>query len=182
MAAIRAVNALNRTGHLPICVPGGAWRRSGRVYPAICPTSKQRGLRPGILRRCRTFQGPSDQSRPRLDPISSRTTRRSRCGRARRWPPTRHVALNTPPRRRAAGPLSAHPVLPEALPFLLLPRLHRQERASRSSSTSTCVVREWELYAQTPALSERRAEFRLFRRRHAVVPVHDAAPGTRRRD
>ena len=30
---------------------------------------------------------------------------------------------------RAAGPLPAHPLLPEALPFLLLPRLHRQERA-----------------------------------------------------
>ena len=82
--------------------------------------------------------------------------------------------------RRPARPLPAHPVLPEALPLLLLPRLHRQERAARSPRTSTSLAREWELYAKLPAVAGAAAELRLLRRRHAVVPLHEAARGPRR--
>ena len=39
------------------------------------------------------------------------------------------AALQAAATRRAAGPLRAHPLLPEALSLLLLPGLHRQERA-----------------------------------------------------
>ena len=47
-------------------------------------------------------------------------------------------ALDSPRRtRRPARPLPPHPVLPEALPLLLLPRLHRQERARGRPATST---------------------------------------------
>ncbi len=45
---------------------------------------------------------------------------------------TRERALDSPPAAgHAAGAVPAHPVLPEALQVLLLPRLHRQERPRR---------------------------------------------------
>ena len=49
------------------------------------------------------------------------------------------VAASAGTRRRsdgAAGPVPAHSLLPQALQVLLLPRLHRQERAATSSATS----------------------------------------------
>ena len=43
------------------------------------------------------------------------------------------------------------------------------------------LVREVELYAALPAVSGRSAPVRLLRRRHALLPLHHAAPDARRR-
>ena len=48
----------------------------------------------------------------------------------------------------AARPLPAHPVLPQAVQVLLLPRLHRQERRARSSAYLDALGREIELSAE----------------------------------
>ena len=78
--------------------------------------------------------------------------------RARRAARRSHAAAG----RRAAGAVPAHPVLPEALPFLLLPRLHGQERPAgravprpaRRASGSCC--------ARSAALAGRPLDFVYF--------------------
>mgnify|MGYP003694373325 CR=1 FL=1 len=75
--------------------------------------------------------------------------------RGRRW-------RSRPDPARAARPLPAHPVLPEALPLLLLPRLHRQERAGGRRSYLDVLAREWELYAEQPAIAGRPLNFVYF--------------------
>ena len=87
----------------------------------------------------------------------------------------RSIAAAGPPGQTgAAGPVSAHSVLPQALQVLLLPRLHRQERRRRRDATSRrCRARSnWSAAAGhgRPAVP-----LRLFRRRHALVPERQAA-------
>ena len=48
---------------------------------------------------------------------------------------------------------------------------------ARSSSISICSAREWELYARQPAVAGPPLQLRLLRRRHAVVPLDQAAAG-----
>ncbi len=79
-------------------------------------------------------------------------------------------------RRRAARPVPAHPVLPEALPLLLLPRLHRQERAGRRALPRRAGARVGAATRRMPAIAGPAARLRLLRRRHAVVPVDRSAP------
>ena len=98
-------------------------------------------------------------------------------GRARRAAGAR-VAAGA---RRAARPLPAHSVLPEALPLLLLPRLHRQERAGGRATTSTCSRASGSCTRELPAIAGRPLELRLLRRRHAVVSVDAAARAARQR-
>ena len=70
-------------------------------------------------------------------------------------------ALQTPPGPAAARPLPAHPVLPEALPLLLFPGLHGQE-LQEVDSYLDMLAREWELYAQLPAMAGRQLDFVYF--------------------
>ena len=80
-------------------------------------------------------------------------------GRARRACRRSHAP---PVRRRAARAVPAHPVLPEAVPLLLLPRLHRQERAGgrrlprrRWRASGSCT-------RQLPAIAGRPLNFVYF--------------------
>ncbi len=82
-------------------------------------------------------------------------------------------------RRPAPWSLPAHPLLPKALPFLLLQGLYRQECArgravSRSAGARMGALRSEAGSCGTPI------QLRLLRRRHAVVPVDEAAAGTGR--
>ena len=84
--------------------------------------------------------------------------------------PEIEAALHSPPRRRAAGAVSAHSLLPQAVQVLLLPRLYRQERRTTSRRyVAGPVARD---RAGQPAAGDGRpaVPLRLFRRRHAVVP------------
>ena len=114
--------------------------------------------------------------RPRLAATSSPTIPRSRSGRQEAVddrPPSRRSA--SPSGRRATRAVPPHPVLPEALPLLLLPRVHRQERQRGARRILDVLAREWELY--DPARDRRpAARLRLLRGRHAVVPLRAAAP------
>ena len=72
-------------------------------------------------------------------------------------------ALAAPPRPGAAArPLPAHPVLPQALQVLLLPRLHRQERRATSTPTSTPWRARSSCYAELPAVAGRPLRFVYF--------------------
>ena len=55
----------------------------------------------------------------------------------------------------------SYTVLPEAVPFLLLPCLHRKN-AARSRRIWTCWRREWELYHEQGAIAGRRLNFVYF--------------------
>ena len=61
-------------------------------------------------------------------------------------------ALAAPPGRRPARPLPAHPVLPEAVPLLLLPRLHRQERGGGAGLPRRAGPRMGALQHRSPRL------------------------------
>ena len=94
---------------------------------------------------------------------SSPTTRRSPCGRARRC--EREALPGAATRRlsrRAAGAVPAHSVLPQALPLLLLPRVHRQERRRTSSSTSTRWSGSGSCGRRAAALAGRPLDFVYF--------------------
>ena len=72
-------------------------------------------------------------------------------------------ALDAPPAARgAAGPVPAHSVLPEALSLLLLPRLHGQERAATSATTSTCWCANGRPTPSCPAIAGRPLDFVYF--------------------
>ena len=83
-------------------------------------------------------------------------------------------ALSSPRGAGAARPVPARPVLPEALPLLLLPRLHRQERAGGRRVPRRDGARVGALQHLS---RDRRpaAQLRVLRRRHAVVPLGAAA-------
>ena len=70
-------------------------------------------------------------------------------------------AVMSPPARRAAGALSAHSVLPQAVQVLLLPRLHRQERA-KSRQYVAALSREIELVSRLPVMGGRPFRFVYF--------------------
>ena len=63
---------------------------------------------------------------------------------------------------RAARHVPAHPVLPQAVPLLLLPRLHRQERVTRSATTSTSWRANGSSAARLPAMAGRPLNFVYF--------------------
>ena len=76
--------------------------------------------------------------------------------------------------RHAARAVPAHPVLPQALQVLLLPRLHRQERPRRRGLPRRAP--QGSRAAEQAAVRRRpAARLRLLRRRHAVVPQRRAA-------
>ena len=64
--------------------------------------------------------------------------------------------------RVAAGALPSHPVLPEAVPLLLLPRLHRQERAGGRAVISTCSRASGSCTREQPAIAGRPLNFVYF--------------------
>ena len=81
--------------------------------------------------------------------------------------------------RRPPRALPAHPVLPEAVPLLLLPRVHRQERqrgdgVPRPAGPGVGALRHPAGHRGAPPA------VRVLRGRHAVVPVGPAAPRARR--
>ena len=118
---------------------------------------------------------PPTRKRPASATTSSPTTRRSRPGSRRYLPDAARRAERAAAAGHAAGAVPAHPVLPEALQVLLLPRLHRQERHATSRSTSTPSSRKSSCYSQTAVRRRPAARLRLLRRRHAVVPERRAA-------
>src|ERR1035441_5040500 len=74
----------------------------------------------------------------------------------------------------SVGCLSAHPVLPEALPLLLLSGLHRQrlnrhQRVSGAGNSRAGALREAAIHWGP------QAAVHLLRRRHALLPVRVAA-------
>ena len=72
-------------------------------------------------------------------------------------------ALDAPPgRRRPARSVPAHSVLPEALPLLLLPRLHEQERAGSRSVPGSARARVGRCTAGSRALAGRPVDFVYF--------------------
>ena len=96
-----------------------------------------------------------------------------------RWKPTylpdaRAALRRAAATRHAAGAVSAHSLLPQALQVLLLPRLHRQERPRRRD-LHRCP-RQGNRAVQ-PACRSWAAgrSVRLFRRRHAFVSQRGAA-------
>src|SRR4026208_1035011 len=74
----------------------------------------------------------------------------------------------------AARAVPAHPVLPEALPLLLLPRLHGEERRGGQHLPRSDRARVGDL-RPAPRPRRPRPRLRLLRRRHAVVPLDPAA-------
>ena len=125
---------------------------------------------------------PSSRTRPRSAATSSPTIRRSRSGRpeavareahagaaaARRWPACRSGCTCT---SRSAGSAAT-----SATSASTPTRTRR-----RSSDYLDVLAREWELYARAAGDRRPAAQLRLLRRRHAVVPVDQAARGPGRR-
>src|ERR1035441_4798571 len=72
--------------------------------------------------------------------------------------------------RHSAGRLSAHPVLPEALPLLLLSGLHRQ-RLNRHQRVSGAGDSRAGALRKTAVHRGPQATVHLLRRRHALLPV-----------
>ncbi len=105
---------------------------------------------------------------PKSAVISSPITRRSRCGPATPLPATRSRPRHRGITQRSARPLSAHSVLPEAMPLLLFPRLHRQELAGGRGVSRRARARVGTLRGLR-AIAGRPLNFGVFRRRHAVV-------------
>ena len=64
--------------------------------------------------------------------------------------------------RHAARPLPAHPVLPEALPLLLFPGLHRQERRGGQQLPRPARARVGALRASCRAIAGRKLDFVYF--------------------
>ncbi len=96
------------------------------------------------------------------------------------WKPTRTSRTRSAALERAAAAgraaraVPAHPVLPEAVQVLLLPRLHRQERQRHLGLPRR--DHEGSRAAEQDRVRRRAAaRLRLLRRRHAVVPQRDAA-------
>ena len=113
--------------------PRPARRRSDSFAPAS-PLVPGKQIGPGVVivgnmsdsacgGRARPHRGRQLLRRelPAVFGLDRRTP--SALSRGRRW--------RSPPAGGAAGPVPAHPVLPEAVPLLLLPRLHEQECARR---------------------------------------------------
>ena len=75
---------------------------------------------------------------------------------------TRRRSAAGPVGARAAGPVPAHSVLPQALQVLLLPRLHRQERRATSRRYVAALSREIELVSQLPVMGGRPFRFVYF--------------------
>ena len=112
--------------------------------------------------------------KPKSAIILSPTIRRSRSG-SRSMFPRRIDALEpAAARRRSAGPLHSHPVLPQALQILLLQSLHGQERLGDRGLSRRADQRERTLQPHA-CLSGAAASVCIFRRRHAFVHQREAA-------
>ncbi len=92
----------------------------------------------------------------------------------------RHCRAREPAGRRAAGAVSPYPLLPEAMPFLLLPRLHGQERARGRTVPGSPGPGVGAVPAEAGHCRQA-ARLRVLRGRHAVVPVDAPVAVTRRK-
>ena len=77
-------------------------------------------------------------------------------------------------RRCPVGPVSSYSVLPEAVPFLLLPCLHREER-QRGPGVSGRAGARVGAVSRTGSDRGSPARLRLLRGRHPVVPLGQSA-------
>ena len=132
---------------------------SDRQLPSILPA--------GPAHPIHDVRQQSFRTAPKSATTSSPTTRRSRCGRRTRSNEQvaharRRRSAAAAGRRGPARPVPAHPVLPQALPLLLLPRLHRQERDRGAGAISTCSPASGSSTTQQAAIAGRPLNFVYF--------------------
>ena len=119
-----------RLGHTDDAHPAGGHTVDPPATLAV--PGKQIGPVVGIVGRCPTALAPPSSIRRKSAATSFPTIRLSRSGPRTPSSADARPALAAPASAgRAARAVPPHPVLPEAVPFLLFPRLHEQERARR---------------------------------------------------
>ena len=98
-------------------------------------------------------------------------------GRRRCHAPERRSSTTARPSRAGRSGLYLHiPFCRKRCHFCYF-RVYTDKNAREVEQYLDLLAREWELYAATPAVAGRAIQLRLLRRRHAVVPVDQAAAG-----